>query len=511
MSATREPPSYARSTAGDDVRPSRRPSDAELHDAESPDDEDENQDGATQRRGLVYGAHPLGVKPLGNQYVEQAVVPCRDSGLGTLRCFDDPLLLTILMQLDAVDLCRLASVSKSMYVFSHTEDLWRNLVLDEFQGDFQFDRSWKETFVGSWHRRHPEAAPLVKVSPISVQGFYSDLLFHAWICCSSTLDHRWLELDNVDRRSALTHEQFVREYELPNRPVLIKDVVPSWPAFTEWTVDGLQERYGEDRFIAGAVHIRLRDYFAYARQVHEESPLYIFDKRFAERNPEMAAAYEVPSYFSGDQDLFSLLENRPDYRWIIMGPARSGSRFHIDPNATSAWNALISGKKKWIMFPPDSIPPGVIPSDDMGSVTSPLTLLEWFMNYHSRCDHSVDRHIEFIAEAGDLVFVPTGWWHLVFNITDTIAITQNYVSEANLVEVLRFLRERKDQISGTEEKETLSVCFEEALAKKRPHLMEKARAQLEQEDRERAERKLAEEARSWETFRKGAAEENEWF
>eukprot|EP00922_Rhytidocystis_sp_ex-Travisia-forbesii_P039156 GHVS01058278.1.p1 GENE.GHVS01058278.1~~GHVS01058278.1.p1 ORF type:complete len:373 (-),score=51.92 GHVS01058278.1:421-1539(-) len=45
--------------------------------------------------------------------------------------------------------------------------------------------------------------------------------------------------------------------------------------------------------------------------------------------------------------------------------------------------------------------------------------------------HQGYRIIECLQKAGDVIFVPPGWWHAVVNIEDTIACTQNYVSYAN--------------------------------------------------------------------------------
>ena len=91
--------------------------------------------------------------------------------------------------------------------------------------------------------------------------------------------------------------------------------------------------------------------------------------------------------FSKNGDYFKVLgeQKRPHYKWVIFGPSRSGSTFHVDPNGTSAWNAVIRGRKKWIMFPPDEVPPGVFPSEDNANVVCPLTPLEWYENFYDTC------------------------------------------------------------------------------------------------------------------------------
>ncbi|PKA65716.1 F-box protein [Apostasia shenzhenica] len=106
-----------------------------------------------------------------------------------------------------------------------------------------------------------------------------------------------------------------------------------------WSKEGLIRICKDVKFSVGPLEMTMEKYFAHAEIVQEERPLYLFDPRFAEKIPELNSDYEVPIYFK--EDVFSVLgKERPDYRWIIFGPAGSCSSFHVDPDSTSTWTNL---------------------------------------------------------------------------------------------------------------------------------------------------------------------------
>ncbi|KAJ3350717.1 hypothetical protein HDU83_009445 [Entophlyctis luteolus] len=416
----------------------------------------------------------------------------RRRGLGLLAALDDALLVAFLadprLLPDHRSVLRLAQCSRAAYIFCSFDDIWRSRCIARFNGTFGpvFGLSWKNTFKSACVRLGhslplPERSEVTETTPACVSPFFSDYLFCSWRCAATPLDLlcRTSAPENIDRRSKLSVSDFIAEYDAPGIPVILTDVVPQWPAFTKWSMQYLADSFPDVVFRAESIDVPFSTYASYSARCcldggsFEEAPIYLFDKFFASRT-DLTQDYSVPEYFS--QDYFKLLgaENRPDYRWIIIGPPRSGSTFHIDPNSTSAWNAVIKGSKKWILFPPDCIPPGVFPSADGSEVTTPISLAEWFLNHYDEMKSWPVQPIECICREGELLYVPRGWWHCVMNIEETIAITQNFVNDCNLENVLQFIRTKGDQVSGYGSSEsgcimanTLLTRFTHALASSR--------------------------------------------
>lgn len=291
--------------------------------------------------------------------------------------------------------------------------------------------------------------------------------------------------NEIDRFENLSYEEFAGKWS--KKPFILTKCIQAWSVTESWTLESLLSQYSDVVFRAEAVDWSFKTYHQYMRNSQDESPLYLFDRKFAEKmslkvGKEEGAAYQRPDCFG--PDYFELLgAERPAHRWLIIGPARSGSTFHKDPNATSAWNAVIQGAKYWIMFPPSASVPGVFVSKDSSEVTSPLSIAEWLLEFHSEA-RKLPECREGICQAGEILHVPSGWWHLVVNLEDGIALTQNFVPETHLGGVMSFLKDKADQVSGFESEVADPYgLFISRLKEERPDLLEAGLRQLAEKKR----------------------------
>jgi len=265
----------------------------------------------------------------------------------------------------------------------------------------------------------------------------------------------------------VTVEEFAERFEKTRTPCVIVDAMESWGCYRSdsprrWSVDALAERFGECKFKVGTdddgypVRLKMKYIKMYVNDpshMRDDSPMYAFDGSVfdKEETKSLLEDFEVPPYFA--EDLFKYVgrKRRPPYRWIVFGPKRSGSSVHIDPLATSAWNALISGRKRWALYPPRSVDKATIKPRGVGLDGESVT---WFNKMYPKTtteewrSRGLPPPIDVIQHPGEIMFVPDGWWHAVLNIDDTMAVTQNFATSARFDAVWRITHRARPKMSA---------------------------------------------------------------
>ncbi|UMM22543.1 hypothetical protein L5515_003702 [Caenorhabditis briggsae] len=250
------------------------------------------------------------------------------------------------------------------------------------------------------------------------------------------------------------------EFGFQNEPFILgSESTSSWLARKEWVLpDGrlnneyLKKSYGNAIVptLVNGTSYELTTLTEFLENMGDPN-VYLKDWHF--QNEFGTSMYTPNPFFSRDfvncETWTSNNDENPfgdDYRFVYIGAAGSWTKFHADVVCSYSWSANICGRKKWFMMSPGSEEVFKSSSTDSGYVEDIREYQELFEQANV---------ITFIQEPGEIVFVPSNWYHQVHNLEDTISINHNWMNSTNLGLVRDFLSKREEDVRNE-----LSDCID---------------------------------------------------
>lgn len=234
-------------------------------------------------------------------------------------------------------------------------------------------------------------------------------------------------VDVVDRRDQLSSDEFLNEYYVRNRPVVMTRELENWQARSKWTRSYLEKTVGSELVeiqanrnadanyeIENDRHRRTIRFAEFLELVFDRGSTndYYMTANNAGVNARFLAALledcgTLPKFMDESQRLLQT------FFW--MGPAGTITPIHHD--LTNNFMAQIVGRKLVKLISPTCLPHlynhlhcySQVAVDNIDYQRFPL-----FRNVHIT---------ELTLNPGDLFFLPVGWWHYVRGLDISITIT----------------------------------------------------------------------------------------
>jgi hypothetical protein len=229
------------------------------------------------------------------------------------------------------------------------------------------------------------------------------------------------------RRSVPSPEEFRATYVHGSRPVVIEGGISAWPAMGAWTPESLAAKVGAREIMVQSsptgifgldpvrggpryaeVDTTLGDYVERLMEAEGDTRYYVQRINIPEKLPELMEDIALPDYV--DAGLVYLIN-------LWLGPAGNVTTLHYDtPNN---FLAQISGRKRLKMFAPSDTPrlyPCRSKAYNMSQVNLEAPDLGRFPRFAGT------RPYETEIGPGDLLFIPTFWWHQVYSLTAGISV-----------------------------------------------------------------------------------------
>lgn len=257
-------------------------------------------------------------------------------------------------------------------------------------------------------------------------------------CEAATASQPKWKIHPVERRpaSSLPYEEFLRDYVVANRPVIVQGASPEWAALRTWTPEFFKDRFGSRTVeVTYGVHRPLGEVIdAVLRSTAAEPGPYlhkvIIHRDMPELLPDLTpeSTYGFPRRFASP--LMPRRFHRPDgfLKLLIGGVGGKFPLMHYDSDNANAIITEIYGDKEFVLFSPQDTP-AVYPHKGTGSTSQIDNLdhpdLEKFPLFASATQY------RGIIGPGEAIFVPSRWWHTARVVTTSISVCSNMLHSCN--------------------------------------------------------------------------------
>lgn len=250
-----------------------------------------------------------------------------------------------------------------------------------------------------------------------------------------------LDLQNVPRVKNLSKEEFLRDYFIPQRPVVMENLSADWPARQNWTLDYFKEKAGaivvplydgkpakgNQKSHGPAMKIKMREYIDILKAGPTDLRMFFFN--LLQNSPELINDFKYP-------DLgVKFFKKLPV---LFVGGEGGKVVMHYDMDLANNFHFNFAGEKKVLLYSPEEtrylykvpysiVSMEIIDMDDPDLKKYPAL--------------AKAKGFETVLKHGEALFIPSKWWHFIKYQSPCLSLTLRSLptSPRKILEVLNNL------------------------------------------------------------------------
>lgn len=246
---------------------------------------------------------------------------------------------------------------------------------------------------------------------------------------------------SIPRLSGSEAKAYLRQYVLPDLPVIFTDAMQEVPALRKWTPAFLESHYPQLTVDVQGRTVTLREQLAYILDPDREEPApYPFSFSIPHRAPElMEDLRPFLSFGRSDRTMHpwmprQLLNGTTVHELFLGGRGSAFPHLHYDLLGMNTQITQLLGEKEFFLFDPSQTPllypdPRSPRVSTLNSIFTPD--LERFPRFREA------RRLQVTLQEGETLYFPKGWWHITRIHGPSITYGRAVVNASNWASMMR--------------------------------------------------------------------------